>query len=254
MKRLCICLTLLCCLQIPATLAERITGQLPNGIWVNAEYRAAEEGKPTILLIHPLHQTNQFSIIISLADNLADSGYGVLTPNLSLGISDRRLSMACEAIHMQSLEQDIEEASFWIDWLADNASSSVIGMGHSTGALQILGYPDSNKLSSMVLISLVAVEPEGAASINPAQLEQARQEKASGLADTLGHYQFSYCMDYVTSRDTYLAIASWDAEKVSQHLNKLELNTSIILGDPNYSLNQPLLSKVNNSRVQIHHI
>jgi alpha/beta superfamily hydrolase len=254
MKQLYICLTLISYLSLSPAFAERIVRQLPSGILINAEYHAAEYGKPTVLLIHPLHQTNQFSTILSLTESLRDDGYGVLAPNLSLGISNRRRSVACEAIHMQSLMQSIEEASFWIDWLSHNTKSSIVGIGHSTGALQILGYPDSDKLSSMILISLVAVEPTGAAAINPEQLAQAHQDKANGVPDGLGHFQFSYCINYVTSRDAYLDTASWNADKVVEHLSKLKLKTDIILGDEDHAISQPWLSKVDNSHTQTHHI
>ena len=254
MKRLYIFLALFSYLLISPAIAERIVGQLPNGVWVNAEYTPAEEGKPTVLLIHPLQQTNQFSTIINLSDSLADDGYGVLTPNLSLGISNRQRSMACEAIHMQSMAQDTEEIDFWADWLADKNMSPIIGMGHSTGALQILTRADTGKFSSILLINLVAIGPDGSASINLEQLEMARQSRDKGLPNSLGHYQYSYCKDYVTSRDTYLDTATWDANKVSQQLSKLNLEIDIILGDEDHSLSHTWLPKTNSPHIHIHYM
>ena len=254
MKRLYIFLALFSYLLISPALAENIIAQLPNGVWANAEYTPAEEGKPTVLLIHPLQQTNQFSTIINLSESLVDDGYGVLMPNLSLGISNRQRSMACEAIHMLNMTQDIEEIDFWADWLADKITPSIIGMGHSSGALQILAHADTGKLSSLLLINLVAIGPDGSASINLEQLEQARQSQEEGLPNSLGHYQYSYCNDYVTSRDSYLDIATWDANKVSQQLSRLNLEIDIILGDEDFSLSRAWLPKTSSPHIQIHYM
>ena len=153
---------------------------------------------------------------------------------------------------MQGLMQDIEEASFWINWLAEKVDSRVIGMGHSTGALQILGYPNTDKLSSIILISLVAIGAEGAAKIDMDQLAQARQASDKGLPDSLGHFKFSYCQNYVSSRHAYLDTAEWDAEKVSRQLQSLKIKTDIILGDEDYRREQPWLVSIMNPDISLH--
>ena len=238
----------------PLLAATHIIEQLPNGLRVNAEYRPAKQGKATVLLVHPLQQTYNFPTIKNLADSLSEEGYGVLIPNLSLGISDRKLRLECESIHTHTLEQDIDEVDFWINWLSRTTSTPIIAIGHSTGALQAAGYRDSSLLHALVLVSLVTIGPEGAASIDTDQLEQARNEQGLGTQDQLGQYKFSYCNNYVTLRNVYLEIASWDEQKVSRKLASKSIPVHIIFGDEDYTLNSPWLSELNKPNVFVHHI
>ena len=245
---------LLLALPVTPVMAEHVTTQLGDGTWVNADYHAAESGKPTVLLIHPFQQTNNFATTYNLAESLRDHGYGVLSPNLSLGFSNRKQGIACEAIHFQSLIQDSAEVGFWIDWLASKSISHIIGIGHSTGNLQILAYPGIDKLTAQILISPVSIEPYGPAKIDPVQLATARQAKAEGLPDDLGGYVFSYCQNYVTSRDAYLETAEWDATKLASRLNELPQQAHVIVGDEDYELSQEWLTAIRNPLVQIHRI
>ncbi len=239
----------------PTTLqAEQINEELPDGIRVNAMYEPAEPDKPVVLLIHPLQQTYHFSTIAGLADNLTDNGYGVLVPNLSLGISNRKQSLECEAIHMHTLDQDIDEIAFWVNWLKRTTKSPIVAMGHSSGALQILGYQDEAQLQSMLLISLVTVGPYGAAAIDPTQLEFALSDRQQGNPNRLGQFKFSYCNNYVTARDTYLDLATWDDNKVSGQLSDVTVPVHIILGDEDYAQHVRWLSSIELPNVQVHRI
>jgi pimeloyl-ACP methyl ester carboxylesterase len=234
--------------------ATHISAQLPNGLTVNAEYRPAAQGKPTVLLIHPLQQTYNFSTVKNLADSLSEEGYGILSPNLSLGINDRKLSLECEAIHTQTIEQDIREIDFWVKWLSQTVNTPIIAIGHSSGALQVLGYSDTSRLRSLILISLVTIGPVGAASIDLEQFEQAIKDREQGNPDQLGRYKFSYCNSFASPRDVYLELASWDQEKVSQELENKTVPVQVIFGDKDFALYQSWLSDINNPNVSIHYI
>jgi alpha-beta hydrolase superfamily lysophospholipase len=234
--------------------AGQIDEELADGIRVNAIYEPAEPGKPVVLLIHPLQQTYHFSTIAGLADNLTDNGYGLLTPNLSLGISNRKQSLECEAIHSHTLDKDIDEIGFWINWLKRTTDSPIVAMGHSTGALQVLGYRDDAQLQSMILISLVTIGPFGAAAIDTAQLEMALTDRQQGNPNRLGQYKFSYCNNYVTTRDTYLDLATWDDEKVSAQLRGVTIPVHIILADEDYAQHDRWLSNLELPNLQVHRI
>ena len=177
-----------------------------------------------------------------------------MSPNLSLGINDRKLSLECEAIHTQTIEQDIQEIDFWVQWLLHTANTPVIAIGHSSGALQVLGYPDSSRLRSLILISLVAIGPEGAASIDQEQYKGALEDQEQGNPDQLGRYRFSYCNSFASPRDVYLELVSWDEQKVLQKLEKKTLPVHVIFGDEDFTLSESWLSDINNPNVLIHHL
>lgn len=254
MRTIFISLLLLASIAPGILQAEQINEELPDGIRVNAIYEPAESDKPVVLLIHPLQQTFNFSTVAGLTDSLTYNGYGVLVPNLSLGISNRKQSLECEAIHTHTLSQDIDEIDFWVNWLKRTTKSPIIAMGHSSGALQVLGYPDSSQLQSMLLISLVTVGSYGAAAIDPLQLEMALIDRQQGNPNRLGQYKFSYCNNYVTARDTYLDLATWDDKKVSAQLRGITVPVHIILGDEDYTQHAPWLSGLELPNMQVHRI
>lgn len=231
-----------------------VTGQLPNGLWVNAQYHKAADGMPTLLLIHPLQQTYKFSTIANLAENLVENGYGLLMPNLSLGVQNRTQGLECEAIHLTGMDDDVQEVGFWIDWLYNETKNPVIAMGHSTGALQLLATQRSDHVQSMILISLVSIGPKGAAAIDPAQLSATRAQPSNTEDNRLSRYRFSYCNDYVTTRKNYLSYTNWNDEKLADRLASIEVKTSLIMGDEDLELSTTWTTDLNQPLLHIHHV
>ena len=122
------------------TNAEVVETRLAKGITVTAEYHAASKGKPTVVLLHPFLQTRHFPVIRELTNHLSKNGFGVLAPTLSLGISHRRQGLACEAIHTQTFDQNIEEISAWMQWLENRGIDNIIGAGHGMGSTMMLAF------------------------------------------------------------------------------------------------------------------
>jgi pimeloyl-ACP methyl ester carboxylesterase len=113
------------------------------GIPATAEYTPGDRGKPALLLIHGFLQTRAFPTIATLATGLQDAGYTVLTPTLTLNIPSRGTSLACEALHRHSLEDDVREIARWVAWLKAQGHSKIVLVGHSFGSLQALSYLSS---------------------------------------------------------------------------------------------------------------
>ena len=111
----------------------RVLLPAPN-IWT------AQRDKPAVLLLHGFLQTRDFPTVATLARGLRDAGYPVLSPTLSLNIPNRSQSLACEAIHRHSLDDDIGEIARWVDWLKSHGHRSIVLIGHSFGSLQLLAY------------------------------------------------------------------------------------------------------------------
>lgn len=94
------------------------------------EYRNGDPGSRPCCYFMVFLQMHEFPTIHSLTEGLAGAGYSVLAPTLSLGLSHRKQSMACEAIHSHKMQDGSQEIAAWIAWLkarkADPSSWSVI--------------------------------------------------------------------------------------------------------------------------------
>src|SRR5574340_930443 len=109
--------TFLLCLLFSAlpTSAQAVITQLEMhpGIPASAEYLAGQADRPAVLLLHGFLQTRAFSTVGALARGMHDAGYAVLSPTLSLGIPGRNKSLACEAVHAHSLDDDVTGIARW---------------------------------------------------------------------------------------------------------------------------------------------
>ena len=106
----------------------------------SAEYLVGERNKPAVLLLHGFLQTREFPTVATLARGLHDAGYTVLSPTLSLNIPNRKQSLACEAVHRHSLDDDVAEIGRWVNWLKSRGHRAIVLLGHSFGSLQLLAY------------------------------------------------------------------------------------------------------------------
>src|SRR4030066_1423496 len=114
--------------------------EMRPGITASAEYLIGERSKPAVLLLHGFLQTRDFPTVATLARGLQDAGYTVLAPTLSLNIPNRAQSLACEAVHKHSLDDDVAEIGRWVRWLKSRGHHSIVLVGHSFGSLQLLAY------------------------------------------------------------------------------------------------------------------
>ena len=95
-------------------------------ISASAEYLVGQRDKPAVLLLHGFLQTREFPTVATLARGMHDAGYTVLSPTLSLGIPNRRHSLACEAVHHHSLDDDVSEIARWVGWLKSRGHRSIV--------------------------------------------------------------------------------------------------------------------------------
>ena len=118
--------------------AEIISLELNDGKNIaKAEYVKGNSSSPLIILIHGFLQTREFSTITRLAESLVDDEYSVLSPTLSLGISDRVQSLSCEAIHVHSIDDEVDEINQWVAWAESQGYENIILIGHSAGATAV---------------------------------------------------------------------------------------------------------------------
>ena len=217
-------------LTIHPALAETVEAKLPTGIVATADFRAGQSSRPAVLLLHGFLQTRHAPPMSSLANTLADQGYTVLTPTLTLGINRRTKSLGCEAVHTHTLEGDIAEISFWVNWLAHKGYGSIALIGHSFGSTQILYYlaqKPNPAVKKSILTSLVPLLSK------PQEVQKtlARMKQARTSEHALERFTVSYCSNnYVAPAAAYLSYVANDSSKTLDQFGKTKVPVEVILG------------------------
>ena len=240
------------CLFASLSLAESVKLSNASSKTVVADYLQGTNNANPIVILHGFLQTNEFSTVSRLASALHDSGYTVLNPTLSLGLSNRKQSLSCEAIHTHSLASDADEFKLWINWLHKKTGRPVTIIGHSAGGPVILKYMQDNNAKFMdhtILISLSYYSSGPTAYETRAHAETALKAINSG-SNPLGSYALSYCKTYPTYASAFLSYYNWNKAKVSSVVGQFNERISVILGTDDKRLdsdwNQLLREKNNN--------
>lgn len=225
---------LLCLLTMafPAAAHAELVQQLMRpGIPASAEYLVGERSKPAVLVVHGFLQTRDFSTVATLARGLRDAGYTVLSPTLSLNIPDRKQSLACEAVHKHSLDDDVAEIGRWVGLLKSRGHPSIVLLGHSFGSMQLLAYlsarPDA-AVKAYIGASLIEAQigtTDRATLI--AQLENRVQNKQRALV----RQTLSFCSRYISTPEGLLSYVRWDQARVLASLKQAPVGVQLIMGD-----------------------
>lgn len=227
--------TFLFCLLIsvfPAAAHAELVQQLMRpGIPASADYRVGERSKPAVLVLHGFLQTREFSTVATLARGLHDAGYTVLSPTLSLNIPGRTQSLACEAVHKHSLNDDLAEIGRWIHWLKSRGHPTIVLVGHSFGSLELLAYlsakPDA-AVKGYIGASLIEVQigPGNRATLITQLEERVRSKQRALVNQTL-----SFCTKYPSTPEGLLSYVRWDQARVLASLKQSPVGVRLIMGD-----------------------
>ncbi|MBI3776248.1 MAG: alpha/beta fold hydrolase [Gammaproteobacteria bacterium] len=230
------------------------TATLTNHFIASAEYRPGQSSKPAVLVIHGFLSTRNFLTVLNLTTALADSGYTVLAPNLSLGVNMRDVSLACEAIHMHTLADDLAEINFWVEWLVSHGHKTIVLLGHSVGSLHGLLYTLEFKnpaVKKLIATSLVDMESVISVAVSQAQIKKA-QALLKRNDNTLASYQLSYCKKYVAPPKAFLSYASWTGQSVLHALAKTSVPVEVILGGSDSRIGAAWPKQLRNAGVNLH--
>lgn len=247
-----------CCLLVFAWSgrvgAEPISLTMANGLTANAEYRAGQPDKPAILLLHGFLQTHNFPTVFRLTESLHGEGYTVLAPTLTLGVPNRRQSMACEAIHTHTLASDADEIKVWLDWLLARRRQPVVLIGHSTGSLELLNFFDSRRHPGVVkLIGISLVEarmeigPKERARLITELRKQSRQKEPPLL-----ERQVSFCKQFRASPASLLSFLEWTPERILATIKRLRLPQAYVMGDHDSTLGLDWLPRLGATGQRMH--
>ncbi len=241
---------LLIVLFLPALARAAIVQQnVHPGINAQAEYLAGKRDKPALLVLHGFLQTREFPTVTTLARGLHDSGYTVLTPTLSLLIPNRSQSLACEAVHMHRLEDDLAELSHWIAWLKKQGHRQIILMGHSFGSLQLLAYlSDKPDQSVKGFIGASLIEAQVGKASRQALITQLKNRVRQGNR-ALVTYPLSYCKSYTSSPEGILSYAYWDQAHLLEVLRRSPVDIRLIMGTADSMVGSGWLRSLQNRRI-----
>ncbi len=231
--------------------AEQVQISVGPGIEATAEYSPGAAVKPAVLLIHGFLQTRDFPTVASLSKGISDAGYTTLAPNLSLGIPGRKQSLACEALHRHTIEEDSAEIGRWVDWLKSHGYKRIVLIGHSFGSLNLLAYlsakPDA-AVRGFIGASLIEAQTDDRQrSALIASLNRALREQDGSPVTA----QLSFCRKYVATPASVLSYMRWDRPRTLAALRAHHNNVLLIMGGSDDRLAAHWLEQLKGTGVQL---
>jgi len=228
---------------------------LSNGLVATADFRPGDRSMPALIVLHGFLSTRNFLTVSSLIESLASDKYTVLAPNLSLGVSKRNKTLACEAIHTHDIESDIAEIDLWVRYLQGIGYKNIVLIGHSYGSLHGLlylkKYPKSG-IKKLIAASLVDVEHVVGKEKSQMQINLAHSQ-IKQHDNGLHEYQVSYCKKYLAPAAAFLSYATWSQTKILATIAQVKTPLEIILGakDKRMGENWPAILRKNGVKTQI---
>lgn len=226
-------LALLLLLGSSYSAAATIQEKLPSGLYGVAEYRPGNPDKPAVLVLHGFLTTHNFNTVLGITDLLAVNNYPVLAPTLSLNINARQAGLACDAIHTHTMEQDLQEIGFWIDWLHRQGHKQIVLIGHSSGSLELLAYIHQASpavVKKLIATSLVYADGFNSDALVEEQVAAAQQKHRQGDR-SLQTYTLSYCRNnFLAPPYVYLSYTAWTQARVLAALKQTPIPVAIIMG------------------------
>ena len=235
-------------LQAPCAFAQDLEVTLPSGVKALAEFHAGRTSQPAILILHGFLQTHHSPPMSSLASNLTSKEFTVLNPTISLGFSKRSQSSACEAVHTYTMEEEVAEIGYWVNWLAQKGYKDIVLIGFSsTGNLGVLLYnAQSNHfpIRKSILVSL-----------NPLNMNTAEhlkiQRKAGAQRNNISRFNLGYCKNNFAGTDkSYLSYARHDENNMLELLQHTTVPSELIFGTDDHILPADWLSRIESHHAQ----
>lgn len=242
-------LLLLCCFSLAAQ-AATVTQKLGNGLVVRADYRKAAVGKPAVIVLHGFLQTHEFPTGYRLAEGINADGFTVLAPTLSLGVTHRQQSLACEAIHAHTMQDAVDEIGAWVRWLKKRHKGPIMLVSHSFGSVEALAYlsgkPDP-AITRFIGISIIEGRLKLSAAARERLMAKLKEAVRTGTPRVVTH-QFSYCPNYLATPAGLLSYLEWTPTRVLDAASHLRPRSLYIMGGQDERLGEgwvDLLAKHN---------
>lgn len=251
MTRLLLSLIVLMCFPAWADIVELT---LPNKLVARAEYQPGQRNKPAILLIHGFLQTHEFPVIHHLNESLQSAGYSVLAPTLTLGISERKQSLACEALNTHSQSDAMDEIGAWVKWLKTRHAGGIVMMGHSFGSMEAFIYAVEKRdpaIRKIVGVSILEGRLAATGAEKDRQLAELRALAKSGSRKMVVR-PFSFCQKYRSTPSGLLSYLEWTPERILREVNRSRLPITFIMGGKDDRLGPGWIEKLEKTRARVH--
>lgn len=245
---------LLLCWLVGTAWGDIVELKLPNQIVARAEFRDGAPGKPAVVLLHGFLQTHEFPVIHRLTESLSSAGYTVLAPTLSLGISHRKQSLACEALNTHTQADAIRELDLWLKWLRKQRPRTIALMGHSFGSMQLLAYTVEKgdpAIRKIIGVSII----EGRSETPPAEhdklMKELREIQAKGEPRVVTQ-PFSFCKKYRAPPASLMSYLAWTPERILREVNRAKVPVTFVMGGRDDRLGAGWLEKLGKTRARLH--
>lgn len=236
-------------LQLNHVNAEVIEKKLNNGLIITAEFHKGAPSQPVIFLLHGFLQTRESHTVERVYNTLVDNDYTVLSPTLSLGISHRKQSLACEAIHSHTIQSDTAEIELWSRWLHKKTNKKVIFIGHSSGSVVEISYLNDypyEHVDQGIFISLSYFGSAPGSNETEADGKRATAYIEQGNK-ALDKYGLSYCKEYVSPAKNYLSYYQWQPQKILTTMKKIKIPITVIIGSNDKRVTKDWSSSMKNN-------
>lgn len=189
-----------------------------NDLTLNANLEIAE-GKQlsdgVVLIMHSFLAHNRMEIIEASQTALLENGLNSLAINVSLDVDNRHGFYDCMIPIRFKLADALDELDAWIAWLKGQGATTVVLMGHSISANQVLTYAASRSKPTVKALVLLAPNTVGHPS-SPARykddydsdlqqvLARAKQLVDAGRGDELmTETDFGFCPKATVSAEAF---------------------------------------------------
>lgn len=234
--------------------AEPMELTMPNKLLARADFRQGARNKPAVLLVHGFLQTYDFPTIASLRGALAEAGYTVLAPNLSLNVPSRRQSLACEAIHTHTMESSTREIETWVNWLAGKTDAGIVVSGHSTGSVQLLAYlagTPNPAIRSFLAISIVEARNQFSDAEKARYARELRGRIKRGERLPV-QYPLSFCAKWNAIPASMISYLDWTPDRILRESNRSAVPLTFIMGSQDNRLGLDWVSRLKQTRAKVH--
>jgi pimeloyl-ACP methyl ester carboxylesterase len=234
--------------------ADTVSLTVTDKVVATAGYKPGEAGKPLLIFIHGFLQTRNFSTVDRLFNALHESGFPVLAPTLSLGISNRAQALPCESIHTHSLDSDSKEIALWVNWASEHGYEDIVLIGHSAGSVNITAYLASGAHPAVKKTILISLTHYG--SGRPAALETEEHARTARSMieqgdDGLGRFALAFCKEYPSTAENFLSYYNWSDKSIVKTINAKTTKNYIILGSADNRIGKGWLSSLQRASTEV---
>lgn len=230
--------------------AETISLTTSENITATAEYHTGDADQPLLIFIHGFLQTRSFSTVNRLFNAFHDSGFPVLAPTLSLGVSNRAQALPCESIHLHSLDGDTDEIEQWVSWASQKGHKEIVLIGHSAGSVNITAYlakKSHQAVKKTILISLTHYGPGRPAAFETEEHAQVARNMLDKNDNGLAKFALAFCKEYVSTPKQFLSYYDWSAEQVLGAIAVKNSENYIIIGGADERIVDDWLASLKNA-------